>query len=51
MPEDTIKAADSFVVPNVYRREGAREWSPRYSLGVYVVPLDKDDESDTSITA
>lgn len=41
---DAIKAVDSFVVPNGCRGEGARERSFVYSRGVYVVPLDKDDE-------
>lgn len=35
---ETIKAVDDFVVPHGYRREGAREWSFMYSLGIHTVP-------------
>ena len=41
--EDTIKAVGD-VVANGYRREGARERSFMYSLGVYIVPLDTMEE-------
>ena len=44
LPKDPIKAVDSFLVPNGYAREGARERSFTYSLGVYVVPHDSNDE-------
>ena len=41
VPAETAKAVDDFVVPRGYRREGAREASFMYSLGVYCVPADK----------
>ena len=44
MLEGTIKAVHDFVVVNGYRREGARERSFMYSLGVSTVPLDPKDE-------
>lgn len=40
---ETVKAVDNFVVPSGYRREGSREKSFMYSLGVYVKPVDADD--------
>ena len=45
LPEDTIKAVDSIVVPNGHRKGGALERSflYSYSLAVCVVPLDKND--------
>ncbi|CAN0456606.1 unnamed protein product, partial [Pylaiella littoralis] len=36
VPAETLKAIDEFVVPEGYRREGTREASFLYSLGVYV---------------
>ena len=44
LPAETIKAVDNLVVPNGYRREGAREWSVMYSLRVYTIPTDTSDE-------
>ena len=36
MPADIVQAVDHFTVPDGYRREGSREHSFMYSLGVYV---------------
>lgn len=44
LPADTVKAVDDFTVPKGYRREGSRDRSYMYSLGVYVTPLDEEDE-------
>ena len=40
---DIIRAVDHFTVPDGYRREGSRERSFMYSLGVYVVPLEQEN--------
>ena len=39
VPKATVKAVDDFEVPRGYKREGTRERSFMYSLGVYVVPV------------
>ena len=43
MLADIVQAVDHFTVPDGYRR-GSRERSFRYSLGVYVVPLEEEDD-------
>ena len=43
LPADIVKAVDDFKVPEGYRKEGCRERSFMYSLGVYVVPLAEED--------
>lgn len=45
VPAETLQAVDDFVVPNGYRREGARESSFMYSLGVYVEPIDSKSKA------
>ena len=42
LPADIVQAVDDFKVPDGYRREGCRERSFMYSLGVEVVPLAED---------
>ena len=44
LPADIVQAADHFTVPDGYRREGSRKRSFMYSLGVYVVPLEEEDD-------
>ena len=41
LPAETIKAVDDFSVPAGFRREGTREGSFMYSVGVYVEPIDE----------
>ena len=41
LPAETIKAVDGFPVPAGFRREGAREASFMYSIGVYVQTIDE----------
>ena len=36
LPAETVKAVDGFPVPAFFRREGTREASYMYSIGVYV---------------
>ena len=43
LPADIVQAVDDFKVPDGYGREGSRERSFMYSLGVYVVPLAEED--------
>ena len=45
VPAETTKAIDDFVVPEHYRREGAREASFMHSLGAYCVSADKNNSS------
>ena len=39
LPVDTIKAVDYFPMPAGFQREGTREASFTYSIGVYVEPI------------
>ena len=41
-PADVVQAVDHVTVPDGYRREGSRERSFMYSVGVCVVPLEED---------
>ncbi len=41
LPVDTIKDVDGSPVPAEFRREGTREASFRYLIGVYVVTIDE----------
>ena len=41
LPVETIKAVDGFPVPAGFRREGAREASFMYSIGVYVETINE----------
>ena len=43
LPADIVQAVDDFKVPDGYRREGSRERSFMYPLGLYVVPLAEED--------
>ena len=43
LPANIVKAVDDTKVPDGYRREGCRERSFMYSLGVYVVPSAEED--------
>ena len=43
VPKATVKAVDDCEVPRGYKREGTRERSFMYSLGVYVVPVKEGD--------
>ena len=43
LPADIVQAVGDFKVPDGLRREGSRERSFMYSLGVYVVPLAEED--------
>ena len=45
LPADTIKAVDDFPVPDGFRRERTREASFRYSIGVYVEPVDENTKN------
>ena len=42
LPADVVQAVDHFKVPDGCRRDGSRERSFMYLLGVCVVPLDED---------
>ena len=42
LPAETIIAVDDFPVPAGFRREGTREASFMYSIGVYVEPIDEE---------
>ena len=44
LPADIVHAVDHIAAPNGYRREGSRERSFMYSLGIYVVPLEEEDD-------
>ena len=44
LPVDIVKAVDHFTVPDGYSREGSRERSLMYSLGVNVVPMGEEDD-------
>ena len=46
VPKATVKAVDDFEVPRGYKREGTRESSFMYSLGVYVVPVKEGDKQN-----
>ena len=41
LPAETIKAVDGFPVPVGFGREGTREASFMYSIGVYVETIDE----------
>ena len=41
LPMETINAVDGFPVPAGFRREGTREASFMYSIGVYVETIDE----------
>ena len=41
LPAETVKAVDGFRVPAGFRREGTREASFMYSIGVYVETTDE----------
>ena len=41
LPAETIKAVDGFPVPAGFRREGTREASCMYSIGLYVKTIDE----------
>ena len=43
MPADIVQAVGHFTVPDGCRREGSRERSFMYSLGVCVAPLEEED--------
>ena len=43
LPQETIEAADEFVVLHGFVRSGCRKQSYMYSLGVYVKPVDPND--------
>ena len=43
LPPEVIDAVDDFVVPKGYQRSGSRESSFMYALGVYLQPIDVDD--------
>ena len=44
LPADIVQAVDHFTVPGDYRGEGSRERSFMYSLEVYIVPLEEEDD-------
>ena len=44
LPAETIKAVDGFPVPAGFRREGTREASFMYSIGVYVETIGEKTE-------
>ena len=45
LPAETIKAVDKFPLPAGFRREGTREASFIYSIGVYIEPIDEKTAS------
>ena len=44
LPAIIVQAVDHFTVPGDYRGEGSRERSFMYSLEVYIVPLEEEDD-------
>ena len=44
LPADIAHAVDHIAAPDGYSREGSRERSFMYSLGIYVVPSEEEDD-------